>query len=128
MCDRDYSQIISVKHSDSRRRINGKPPSLPKVRSLLERISLVPHKDTLVINLSGGNRRKLSTAVALIGNPKVVLLDEPSTGIDVGARRFLWDLLDEVRRGGQTIILTSHSMEECEVLCTRVGIMRKGRE
>jgi len=74
-----------------------------------------------------GNKRKLSTAIALIGDPPIVFLDEPTTGMDPGARRFLWDVLLEVVAEGRTIVLTSHSMEECEALCTRLGIMVNGQ-
>nr|CAB3219611.1 ATP-binding cassette sub-family A member 3-like [Phallusia mammillata] len=76
---------------------------------------------------SGGNKRKLSTAIALVGNPPVVLLDEPSTGMDPGARRMLWDALADVRASGCSIVITSHSMEECEALCTRIAIMVNGQ-
>jgi len=79
-----------------------------------------------VCEFSGGNKRKLSTAVALIGNPVVVYLDEPTTGMDPGAKRNLWNMLSKVRRSGKSIVLTSHSMEECEALCTRLAIMVNG--
>eukprot|EP01097_Dermamoeba_algensis_P002695 TRINITY_DN2067_c0_g2_i1.p1 TRINITY_DN2067_c0_g2~~TRINITY_DN2067_c0_g2_i1.p1 ORF type:complete len:272 (+),score=55.67 TRINITY_DN2067_c0_g2_i1:118-933(+) len=75
---------------------------------------------------SGGNRRKLSAAVALVGNPKVVFLDEPTTGMDPKARRFLWGVISNRTREGQSVILTSHSMEECEALCSRIVIMVNG--
>ena len=85
-------------------------------------------EDKLVGEYSGGNKRKLSTAIALIGEPAMVLLDEPTTGMDPSARRQLWDALIRIRnRSRQCIILTSHSMEECEALCTRISIMMKGR-
>jgi len=76
---------------------------------------------------SGGNKRKLSTAIALVGGPSIVLLDEPSTGMDPGAKRKLWDALSDVRASGRAIVITSHSMEECEALCTRLAIMVNGR-
>jgi ATP-binding cassette, subfamily A (ABC1), member 3 len=68
-------------------------------------------------NLSGGNRRKLSVAIAMIGNPSIVFLDEPSTGMDPEARRFMWDVISRIttRRKLSSIILTTHSMEEAEV-------------
>ncbi|KAG5670264.1 hypothetical protein PVAND_000541 [Polypedilum vanderplanki] len=74
---------------------------------------------------SGGNKRKLSTAVALLGNPVIVYLDEPTTGMDVGSKRNLWDVMCNVRNAGKTIVLTTHSMEEVEALCTRLAIMVK---
>jgi len=80
-------------------------------------------------NLSGGNRRKLSVAVALIGNPQIVLLDEPSTGVDPEARRFMWSVIHKisVTRKQSSVILTTHSMEEAETLCRRMGIMVQGQ-
>lgn len=77
---------------------------------------------------SGGNKRKLSLAMALIGNPPVILLDEPTTGVDPQARRKIWAALTSVQRqSGSSIILTSHSMDECEALCHRIAIMVAGQ-
>ncbi|KAF5277493.1 hypothetical protein FQR65_LT03830 [Abscondita terminalis] len=76
--------------------------------------------------LSGGNKRKLSTALALIGNPLVLFLDEPTSGMDPVTKRFIWNVLNKVRDSGKCVILTSHSMEECEALCTRSAIMVNG--
>ncbi|XP_054620920.1 retinal-specific phospholipid-transporting ATPase ABCA4a isoform X2 [Dunckerocampus dactyliophorus] len=75
---------------------------------------------------SGGNRRKLSTAIAMIGCPALVLLDEPTTGMDPLSRRFLWSSIVSVIQGRRAVVLTSHSMEECEALCTRLAIMVNG--
>jgi len=97
------------------------------VGMIVKRMCLDAHQNKLCEHLSGGNKRKLSTALALIGEPDVVLLDEPSTGVDVGARRFLWDVISSVRIAGHAVVLTSHSMEECEVLCTRLTIMVHGQ-
>uniref|UniRef100_A0A7S1CQA7 ABC transporter domain-containing protein n=1 Tax=Bicosoecida sp. CB-2014 TaxID=1486930 RepID=A0A7S1CQA7_9STRA len=79
--------------------------------------------------LSGGNKRKLSVAIAMIGDPPLLFLDEPSTGMDPVARRFMWNLIASVaaERERVSIVLTTHSMEECEALCSRVGIMVGGR-
>uniref|UniRef100_A0A1B6EFI2 ABC transporter domain-containing protein n=3 Tax=Clastoptera arizonana TaxID=38151 RepID=A0A1B6EFI2_9HEMI len=76
---------------------------------------------------SGGNKRKLCTAIALIGDPPVVFLDEPTSGVDPISRRNLWDVLGQSQRSGQAVVLTSHSMEECEALCTRLTIMVQGQ-
>ena len=89
-------------------------------------LNFTKHLDKKVKAYSGGNKRKLSTAVALLGNPVIVYLDEPTTGMDPGAKRNLWDVICNVRDSGKTIILTSHSMEECEALCTRLAIMVNG--
>uniref|UniRef100_A0AAY4D0I1 P-type phospholipid transporter n=1 Tax=Denticeps clupeoides TaxID=299321 RepID=A0AAY4D0I1_9TELE len=75
---------------------------------------------------SGGNRRKLSTAIAMIGCPALVLLDEPTTGMDPHSRRLLWNSIMNVIQNGRAVVLTSHSMEECEALCTRLAIMVNG--
>uniref|UniRef100_A0A673CI96 ATP-binding cassette, sub-family A (ABC1), member 4a n=1 Tax=Sphaeramia orbicularis TaxID=375764 RepID=A0A673CI96_9TELE len=75
---------------------------------------------------SGGNRRKLSTAIAMIGCPSLVLLDEPTTGMDPLSRRFLWNSIMSVIQDRRAVVLTSHSMEECEALCTRLAIMVNG--
>ena len=82
--------------------------------------------DKRIDEYSGGNKRKLSTAVALIGSPSVVYLDEPTTGMDPGAKRRLWSVISRYRASGKSIVLTSHSMEECEALCTRLAIMVNG--
>lgn len=77
---------------------------------------------------SGGNKRKLSAAIALIGNPSIIFMDEPTTGMDPGARRFLWNvILSIIQQGTRSVVLTSHSMEECEALCTRLAIMVNGQ-
>lgn len=97
------------------------------ITSLAEQLLVTHHLDNLFGNYSGGNKRKLSTGVALVGDPPLVLLDEPSSGMDPVARRLLWDVLTSVRDAGRSIILTSHSMEECEALCTRLAIMVNGK-
>jgi ABC-type multidrug transport system ATPase subunit len=97
------------------------------VEIMIQKMCLENHASQRCEHLSGGNRRKLSTALSLIGEPDVILLDEPSTGVDVGARRFLWDVIGDLRASGRAIVLTSHSMEECEVLCTRLTIMVHGQ-
>lgn len=97
------------------------------VSATIQHLSLTKWADKLCGDYSGGNKRKLSTAIALVGNPPIVFLDEPTTGMDPVARRFLWDSLMTVMKGGRSIVLTSHSMEECEALCTRLAIMVNGQ-
>ncbi|XP_073229976.1 phospholipid-transporting ATPase ABCA3-like [Porites lutea] len=97
------------------------------VSSTIKHLNLTKWADKLCGDYSGGNKRKLSTAIALVGNPPIVFLDEPTTGMDPVARRFLWDSLMTVMKGGRSIVLTSHSMEECEALCTRLAIMVNGK-
>ncbi|XP_062570055.1 phospholipid-transporting ATPase ABCA3-like [Saccostrea cucullata] len=97
------------------------------VNDLLETMMLRKYADRQCGTYSGGNKRKLSTAIALIGDPPFILLDEPTTGMDPAARRQLWNVLSQVRASGRTLILTSHSMEECDALCTKIVIMVNGR-
>ena len=110
-------------------RIRGVPAGRVQqcVQDMIKCMCLEAHQDQCCEYLSGGNKRKLSTALALIGDPDVILLDEPSTGVDVGARRFLWEVIGGLRERGHAIVLTSHAMEECQVLCTRLTIMVHGQ-
>lgn len=93
---------------------------------LAKEFNFIKHIDKQVKEYSGGNKRKLSTAIALIGSPSVIYLDEPTTGMDPGAKRHLWAVMSKYRSAGKSIVLTSHSMEECEALCTRLAIMVNG--
>uniref|UniRef100_A0AAY4B7N1 ATP-binding cassette sub-family A member 2 n=1 Tax=Denticeps clupeoides TaxID=299321 RepID=A0AAY4B7N1_9TELE len=97
------------------------------VQWALEKLELTKYADKPAGTYSGGNKRKLSTAIALIGYPSLIFLDEPTTGMDPKARRFLWNLILDIIKTGRSVVLTSHSMEECEALCTRLGIMVNGR-
>lgn len=93
---------------------------------LAEQLQFTQHLDKPVKKFSGGNKRKLSTALALLTSPPVIFLDEPSAGLDPAAKRKLWNNVSRVREAGSSIVLTSHSMEECEALCTRLAIMVNG--
>ncbi|XP_032123979.1 ATP-binding cassette sub-family A member 17-like [Sapajus apella] len=97
------------------------------VDQIIEDLVMYMHADKLVKTYSGGNKRKLSTGIALIGQPAVIFLDEPSTGMDPVARRLLWNAVARARESGKAIVITSHSMEECEALCTRLAIMVQGQ-
>mmetsp|Transcript_22569 Transcript_22569/g.21741 ORF Transcript_22569/g.21741 Transcript_22569/m.21741 type:complete len:135 (-) Transcript_22569:432-836(-) len=79
--------------------------------------------------LSGGNKRKLSIAIAMIGNPPIVFLDEPSTGVDPKAKRFMWKVVSKLtsQKKKSSVMLTTHSMEEAEALCTKMAIMLGGK-
>ncbi|XP_040061354.3 LOW QUALITY PROTEIN: phospholipid-transporting ATPase ABCA3 [Ixodes scapularis] len=97
------------------------------VNYMISLADLEQHADKPTEAYSGGSRRKLSIAMALIGNPPVVFLDEPTAGVDPAARRKIWQGLDDVQKlMGAAVILTSHSMEECEALCQRISIMVNG--
>lgn len=96
------------------------------IKYLASELLFKKHINKKIKAYSGGNKRKLSTAIALIGDPPVIYLDEPTTGMDPAAKRHLWNVICKVRDSGRCIILTSHSMEECEALCTRLAIMVNG--
>lgn len=93
----------------------------------LQKLSLCRYKDQQTGTLSGGNKRKLSTAISLIGNPELILMDEPTSGMDPYSRRFLWDTIRNLTTEGKSVLFTSHSMEECEALCSRLSIMVNGQ-
>ncbi|KAK4797503.1 hypothetical protein SAY86_029829 [Trapa natans] len=99
------------------------------VMEKLREFDLLKHANKPSYSLSGGNKRKLSVAIAMIGDPPIVILDEPSTGMDPIAKRFMWDVISRLstRRGKTAVILTTHSMNEAQALCTRIGIMVGGR-
>jgi ABC-2 type transport system ATP-binding protein len=96
-------------------------------RTLLERFGLADKRNALFAKLSGGQKQRLFIALALIGDPQLVFMDELTTGLDPQARRSMWDLVRDIRQGGKTIFLTTHFMEEAERLCDRVAIMDHGR-
>lgn len=93
---------------------------------LLQKFGLADKKDAFVSELSGGQKQKLFIVLALIPNPKVVFLDELTTGLDTKARRGVWKSLQELKEQGLTIFLSSHFMDEVEVLCDRIGILKDG--
>ena len=97
------------------------------VDDLVEALGLAAKRNDYYRSLSGGQRQRLSVALALIGRPKLAVLDEMTTGLDPGARRDAWELIERVRNGGVTIILVTHFMEEAERLCDRVALLDSGR-
>ncbi|NWR07545.1 ABCA1 protein, partial [Paradoxornis webbianus] len=121
--------LTGREHLEFYSRLRGVPEEeTPRVAQWgITALGLGPHADRPAGKYSGGNKRKLSTAIALLGCPPVVFLDEPTTGMDPQARRFLWERILGVIRDGRSVVLTSHSMEECEALCTRMAIMVNGR-
>jgi ABC-2 type transport system ATP-binding protein len=94
---------------------------------LLERFDLVGRRDVAVAKLSGGEKRRLDLAMAVWGSPELVVLDEPTTGLDPESRRRTWDAIQELQEAGRTVLLTTHYLEEAEVLADRVAIMHAGR-
>uniref|UniRef100_T1J7T4 ATP-binding cassette sub-family A member 2 n=1 Tax=Strigamia maritima TaxID=126957 RepID=T1J7T4_STRMM len=112
-----YSRLCGIRLSEEKKIVNWG----------LTKLDLLQYADKPAGTYSGGNKRKLSTAIALIGGPPVIYLDEPTTGMDPYSRRFLWNLIIDLIKEGRSIVLTSHSMEECEALSTRLAIMVNGR-
>jgi ABC-type multidrug transport system ATPase subunit len=109
-------------------RLRGVPEDLvvKMVEGTIDQLELSPHRKKLSMTLSGGMKRKLCVAIALIGDPEVVLLDEPSAGLDPVSRRNLWTVIMRTM-STRSVILTTHSMEEAEALCKRIGIMVRGQ-
>lgn len=95
--------------------------------ALAERLGLGPKLDTRYTDLSGGQQQRLAIALALVGRPRIALLDELSTGLDPRARRAVWQVVEEAREGGATIVLVTHFMEEARHLCDRVALIDRGR-
>ncbi|CAO2641510.1 ATP-binding cassette sub-family A member 7 [Lemmus lemmus] len=127
--DAIFDLLTGREHLELFARLRGVPKAQVAQTALsgLVRLGLPSYADRLAGTYSGGNKRKLAAALALVGDPAVVFLDEPTTGMDPSARRFLWNSLLSVVREGRSVVLTSHSMEECEALCTRLAIMVNGR-
>ncbi len=96
-------------------------------KKLLEEVGLIDKANAYPENLSGGQRQRFSIVASLVHEPKVFFMDEPTTGLDPQARRNLWDLIRETRDKGTTILLTTHYMEEAELLCDRVAVMDNGK-
>ena len=101
--------------------------AVKRCRELLDKLGLLEHANRRAGKYSGGMKKRLNFAIALIGDPEVLLLDEPTTGMDPGIRRTVWDLIAELRSLGKTVILATHYMEEAEALSDRVAIMDRGR-
>jgi ABC-2 type transport system ATP-binding protein len=98
----------------------------PEPERVIALVQLEEKARSRVGTLSGGQKQRLALACALVGDPQILFLDEPTTGLDPQARRQLWDLIEEFKRAGRTILLTTHYMDEAERLCERVGIMDHG--
>ena len=97
------------------------------IRYLLLRLDLSSHADKKIHSLSGGMKRRLLVAKALVHRPKILILDEPTAGVDVGLRKTLWELVREIHASGTTVLLTTHYIEEAEEHCSRIGIIEDGR-
>ncbi|KAL4967743.1 putative ABC transporter [Aspergillus stella-maris] len=117
-------QMTVIEHLVFYARIRGVPDIEHNVREVIRAVGLAPFKRRMATKLSGGNKRKLSLGIALMGNPSVLLLDEPSSGMDAASKRVMWRTLAAVAPG-RSIILTTHSMEEADALAHRAGIMAR---
>ncbi|UCD68199.1 MAG: ABC transporter ATP-binding protein [Betaproteobacteria bacterium] len=97
------------------------------IDEILERLDLVPKADANMRSLSGGMKRRVLVAQALVHKPPVIILDEPTAGVDVDLRQGLWEFIRRLNEEGHTIVLTTHYLEEAESLCTRIGMLKQGR-
>jgi len=128
--DSIFELLTAREHLELYARIKGiKEEYIPAIANAkISEMGLTEYADRYAGTFSGGNKRKLMVAIAMIGEPSIVFLDEPSTGMDPVARRFMWDVIQDIvtKRGKCSLILTTHSMAECEALCARIGIMVGG--
>ena len=99
----------------------------PEVNELLELVSLTDKRKSWYVKLSGGQKQRLAVACALVGDPEILCLDEPTTGLDPQSRRQLWGLIERFKTEGRTVLLTTHYMDEAQRLCDRVAIVDKGK-
>ena len=99
----------------------------PSLDDVIARVALESKANAFIEQLSGGQQQRLAVALALVGDPEVLFLDEPTTGLDPQSRRQLWDVIRDLRDRGRTIVLTTHYMDEAERLCDRVAIIDQGR-
>jgi ABC-2 type transport system ATP-binding protein len=104
----------------------GVPPAERRTMAILERVGLAERADAQPRSFSGGMRRRLLVAKALVHNPPVLVLDEPTAGVDIELRRHLWDFVRELNANGTTVVLTTHYLEEAEALCDRIAIIDHG--
>ncbi len=124
-----YRSLSCAENLDFFGRIYGLEPKKRSrhISTCLAAVNLSDRADSVVETLSGGMQRRLSIAVALVHNPKVVILDEPTTGLDIEARYEIWTLIQTLQARGITVLLTTHLLEEAERLCNRIGILKGGR-
>lgn len=124
-----YRSLTCRENLDFFARIYGlsKVERLQRVQACLEAVNLTHRADSCAETLSGGMQRRLSMAIALVHRPKLVILDEPTTGLDIEARYEIWELIRQLKQQGITTLLTTHLLEEAERLCQRIGILKGGQ-
>lgn len=124
-----FDELTAREHLTLYARLKGLPRRDENriVNWAIKKLALKEYADIPSGLYSGGNKRKLSTAIALIGYPPVIFMDEPTTGMDPHSRQFLWKVIQSIVKEGKSVVLTSHSMEECEALCNRLAIMVNAR-
>ncbi|CAD5206396.1 unnamed protein product [Bursaphelenchus okinawaensis] len=124
-----FPKLTAIEHLEFYAKIRGiKSADISaSVSWAIDHMQLKPYALEIAKSYSGGNKRKLSAAIAIITDPNVVLLDEPSAGMDPRSQKFMWDLITDLKQNNRTVIMTSHSMEECEALCNRTAIMVQGK-
>ena len=108
-------------------RLYGQPISREQAIARLEKVSLDEKVNAFPDKLSGGQQQRLALALALVNNPEIIFLDEPTTGLDPQSRRAIWEIIRDFMKRGKTVMLTTHYMEEAEALCHRVGIIDRGK-
>jgi ABC-2 type transport system ATP-binding protein len=118
------SVLATVRFS---RGLFGRPPNLAYLEKILRELSLWDKRDSKIVTLSGGMKRRLMIAKALSHEPKILFLDEPTAGVDVELRRDMWEMVRQLRASGVTIFLTTHYIEEAEQMADRIGVINKGK-
>jgi ABC-type multidrug transport system ATPase subunit len=123
-----FSHLTVCEHLYFFGRLKGltKNSARAQVDRLIPLLSLEEYRDKKIKTLSGGTQRRVFIALALFGDPPILVLDEPTAGLDPAARRDVWNLVNEVKRWGRTVILTTHYLEEAELLSDRIGILQRG--
>lgn len=124
--DRDVTVMENIRYHAILHRIP-RAEADRRIRELVSMMGLEPHLDKLVINLSGGWKRRVSIVCAIVHDPRILFLDEPTAGLDTQSRHMLWDLIRGLNAGGRTIFVTTHYMDEAQELCDRVAIIDHGR-
>lgn len=123
-----WKEMTAEEHLILFGRMKGIPKKMldSKIDQVLRFVSLLPEKKSRVSSFSGGMKRRLSLAIAAIGGPKIIFLDEPTTGLDPKVRQQVWSLIEKLKKR-KSVILTTHSMEEADILSDRISILVKGR-